>query len=160
MKLILGSDKSGFPLREALREHLAGEGYELLLLGPENEEQAVPFYEVAQEAAKAIQNGEAERAILVCGTGTGMCQVANKFKGIRAACVESEYSARMARVINDSNVLCMGGWIVAPAMGIVMADAFLNARFVEGVEEWRGEWLQNAKTAFLALEDEMSKRRV
>ncbi|MCC8023519.1 MAG: RpiB/LacA/LacB family sugar-phosphate isomerase [Clostridiales bacterium] len=155
MKLVLGSDRAGFPLRQALEAHLKEAGYELEILGPETEEEAVPFYRIAPKAAGMIQSGAAERGVLICGTGMGMAQVANKYKGVRAACVESEYSARMARVINDSNLLCMGGWIVAPAMACVMADAFLNARFVEGVEEWRKQWLSDAKTAFAALEDEI-----
>lgn len=155
MKIILGSDKSGFPLREALYAHLLAQGHQLTVLGPTDATQAVPFYVVAPLAAEAIQKSEGDCAILICGTGMGMNQVANKFKGIRAACVESEYSARMARIINDSNILCMGAWLIAPEMGIVMADAFLQAQFVNGVEEWRKEWLENARRELLALENQI-----
>ena len=154
-KIVIGSDKSGYDLRLTLEKHLSEKGYELSVYGPKDENEAVPFYEVAPRAAKEIQNGNAELGILICGTGMGMSQVANKYKGIRAACVESAYAAKMCRVINDSNILCMGGWMIAPTLGIEMVDAFLNARFTVGVEEWRKAWLENAKAEFGKLEDEI-----
>ena len=88
----------------------------------------------------------------------GMSQVANKFKGIRAACVESIYGARMARVINNSNILCMGGWILAPEMAIEMVKAFLQAEHTEGVEEWRRDFLKNALVKIEELEDNIYGR--
>lgn len=156
-KIVIGSDKSGYVLRTALEEHLKEKGYELIVYGPKSEDAAVPFYEVAPLAVKDIQDGKAEQGILICGTGMGMSQVANKFKGIRAACVESTYGAKMCKVINDSNILCMGGWIIAPTLGVEMTNAFLNARFTVGVEEWRKAWLENAKSEFTELENEIYK---
>jgi len=157
MRLILGSDKSGYTLRCALEGWLREAGYDLTIFGPGDAEEAVPFYETAARAARALREGEAERAILVCGTGTGVAQVANKFKGVRAACAESVYAAKMARAINDSNVLCMGGWFIAPELGWQMALAFLNTEFTEGLEPWRAEWLKGAKEKIAALEDENFK---
>ena len=157
MKIAIGSDKSGYPLRKELEAHLKEKGIELVVYGPSNEEEAVPFYKVAPCVAKDIQNKNADLGILICGTGMGMSQVANKYKGVRAACVETVYGAKMCRVINDSNILCMGGWMIAPVLGISMVDAFLDAQFVTGVEEWRKEWLQNAKKEFAALEEEIYK---
>ena len=155
MKIVIGSDKSGYALRRKIEKHLSEKGIELTVFGSENEEEAVPFYEVAPEAAKEIQEGRAQLGILICGTGMGMSQVANKFKGIRAACVESTYGAKMCRIINDSNILCMGGWMIAPILGIQMVDEFLNAQFTVGVEEWRKVWLENAKKEFIKLEEEL-----
>ena len=157
MKISIGSDKSGYPLRKELEAHLKEKGIELTVYGPANEEEAVPFYKVAPCVAKDIQAGSADLGILICGTGMGMSQVANKFKGVRAACVETVSGAKMCRVINDSNILCMGGWMIAPVLGFSMVDAFLDAQFVTGVEEWRKEWLQNAKKEFAALEEEIYK---
>lgn len=157
MKIAIGSDKSGYPLRKELEKHLAEKGIELTVYGPQNEEEAVPFYKVAPCVAKDIQNKNADLGILICGTGMGMSQVANKYKGVRAACVETVYGAKMCRVINDSNILCMGGWMIAPVLGVSMVDAFLESQFVTGVEEWRKEWLQNAKKEFAALEEEIYK---
>ncbi len=155
MKIAIGSDKSGYPLRKVLENYLIEKGIELTVYGPENEDEAVPFYEVAPLAARDIQNGKADLGILICGTGMGMAQVANKFKGIRAAVVESTYSAKMSRIINDSNILCLGGWMIAGELGIKMTEEFLNAQFTVGVEEWRKAWLENAKKEFLKLEEEM-----
>lgn len=152
-KISIGSDKSGYPLRCEIEKHLEALGYEVTVYGPADAEEAVPFYQVAPMVAKDIQDGKAERAVLICGTGMGMSQVANKFKGVRAACVESTYGAKMCRVINDSNVLCMGGWMIAPTLGIQMVDEFLNASFTVGVEEWRKTWLENAKAEFGKLEN-------
>ena len=155
IKIVIGSDKSGYPLRTEIEKHLAELGIETIVYGPSNADEAVPFYEVAPLAAKDIQDGNADLGILICGTGMGMSQVANKFKGVRAAVVENAYSAKMCKVINDSNILCMGGWMIAPTLGITMVDEFLNAGFTVGVEEWRKEWLSNAKVKFGELEDKI-----
>jgi ribose 5-phosphate isomerase B len=105
------------------------------------------------EAIGYMKRGEADRAILICGTGMGVSQVANCYKGIRAACVESVYGAKMCRAVNDSNVLCMGGWVIGPEMGVEMVKAFIKTEFTEGLEEWRKDFLQNAKKEFSILEE-------
>lgn len=153
MKIVIGSDKSGYSLKEAIKAFLKENNYEFVEIGTTSPDTGVPFYKVAPEAAGLIKSGKADRGILICGTGMGMSQVANKFKGIRAACVESLYAARMCRAINDSNVLCMGGWIIAENMGIEMARAFLETEFTQGLEEWRKDFLKNAKIQFEALEE-------
>ena len=153
MKLIIGSDKSGFILKEVIKGWLQSENIPYREIGTLNPEQGVPFFKVAPEAVKAIQAGEAEQAILICGTGMGMSQVANCYKGMRAACVESVYAARMCRAINDSNILCMGGWVIGPEMGLEMAKVFLKTGFTEGLEAWRKEFLEGARKEFAALED-------
>lgn len=153
MNVVIGSDKSGYTLKEAIKPWLVEQGHTVTEIGTTDPEVGVPFFKVAPQAAAMLMDGRAERAILVCGTGMGMSQVANKYKGVRAACVESEYAARMCRAVNDSNALCMGGWIVAPEMGLEMVKAFMNTRHTEGLEEWRQEFLKNAKAEFAALED-------
>lgn len=155
MTVALGSDKSGFALKEAVKAHLAARGIEVIEVGVVDPAVGIPFFKVAPEAAKRVQSGAADRGILVCGTGMGMSQVANKYKGIRAACVESVYAARMCRAINDSNILCMGGWVIAPEMGVEMVDAFLGTEHTQGLEPWRQEFLKNAKAEFLKLEEEI-----
>lgn len=91
-KIVIGSDKSGFPLKEAVKRYLEEQGISYLEIGTTDPETGIPFFKVAPEAAALLQSGECEKAILVCGTGMGMSQVANKYKGVRAACVESVYS--------------------------------------------------------------------
>ena len=154
-RISIGSDKSGYFLRCAIEKHLRDKGCELTVYGPQSPEEVVPFYEVAPKVAQDIQNSDAKLGILICGTGMGMSQVANKFKGIRAACVESTYAAKMCRVINDSNILCMGGWLIAETLAVEMTEAFLNAEFTVGVEEWRKAWLENAKSEFSKLEEKI-----
>ncbi len=156
-KLVIGSDKSGYTLKEAIKAYLTERGVDFIEVGTVDPEVGVPFFTVAPEAAALVLSGDADRAILICGTGMGMSQVANKYKGIRAACVESVYAARMCRAINDSNALCMGGWVIAPEMGIEMVKAFLDTGHTEGLEEWRKEFLKNAKVEFGKLEDAIYK---
>jgi ribose 5-phosphate isomerase B len=156
MKIIIGSDKSGFILKEHIKSVLSDK-YNLIEIGTVDPDTPVPFFKAAPIAAEMISKSEADKAILICGTGMGMAQVANKYKGVRAACVESVYAAKMCRAINDSNILCLGGWIVADIMSEQIVSAFLETEFTEGLEEWRQEFLQNAKKEFAALEDEIYK---
>lgn len=100
MKIAIGSDKSGFYLKEAVKKHLVEKGYEVDDFGTQDFEKGVPFFEVAPVVAKKIQNKEYGRAILMCGTGMGMAIVANKFKGVYAAVAESVYSAGKCRSID------------------------------------------------------------
>lgn len=155
MKLVIGSDKSGFTLKESIKKYLQQESIEFIEVGTVDAETGVPFYITAPQGAKLVQSGEADMGILICGTGMGMSQVANKYKGVRAACVESVYGAKMSRAINDSNVLCMGGWFIAPELGLEIVKTFLNTAHTQDLEEWRQKFLKDAKQKFLALEDEI-----
>ena len=144
-KFIIGSDKSGFTLKEAVKAHLAELGYEVEDCGTQSLENGVPYFEVAPVLAAKIQSGEYDRGILICGTGAGMAVVANKFKGVYAVACESVYAAEKCRAINDANVMTMGGWIVAPELGIAMTDKFLTTSFTENLEEWRKVFLCGAR---------------
>ncbi|MGI5963333.1 MAG: RpiB/LacA/LacB family sugar-phosphate isomerase [Lawsonibacter sp.] len=154
MKLLIASDKSGFSLKEAVKDSLIKSGHTVLDIGTQDTESPVPYYECAQRMAQKIQSGEAERGILCCGTGMGMSIVANKYKGIYASCCESVYAAKMCRAVNDANVLCMGGWLIADWLGIRMAETFLSTEFTQDLEEWRKEWLSAAKTHVQAIEEQ------
>lgn len=155
MKIVIGSDKSGYSLKEAIKAYLKENNYEFIEIGTTQPDVGIPFYKVASEAAQLMQEGKADKGILICGTGMGMAQVANKYKGIRAACVESLYAARMCRAINDSNIICLGGWIIGENMGLEMVKVFLETEFTQGLEEWRQEFLKGAKAEFEALEDKI-----
>jgi ribose 5-phosphate isomerase B len=152
MKIALGSDKSGFYLKEAVKKHLIKNGYKVDDFGTQDFEKGIPYYEVAPVVAKKVQQGAYERGILICGTGMGMAVVANKFKGIYAAAVESVYGAIKCRAINNANILTMGGWIIAETMALEMVDAFLKTEFTEGLEEWRREFLKTAYTKVAEIE--------
>lgn len=151
-KLFIGSDKSGFSLKEAVKAYLVENGYDFDDIGSQSEENALPFFEVAEKGAKAIQAGSYDRGILICGTGMGMSVVANKHEGVHAAACESTYAAEKCRAINDANVLCMGGWIIAPIMGVEMAKLFLETEFTQNLEDWRAANLRKARTIVREIE--------
>lgn len=153
MKIVIGSDKSGFTLKEAIKEYLISSGYEVSDVGTKEIENPKPYFQVATIASKAIQNKEFEKGILICGTGMGMSIVANKHKGIYASVVESTFAAKKSRAINNANILALGGWIIAPELGLEIVEAFLNTEFTEGLEEWRQEFLKNAYKEVQAIEE-------
>lgn len=145
MKLVIGSDKAGYELKETLKLVLKEQGHQVMDVGTMDIENPRPHTVTAPAAARIIQSGEAERGILICGTGMGMAIAANKNKGIYASVVESVYAAEYCRKINDANVLCMGAFIVGGTMAKDMVDAFLNTEFVEGFPQWRIDFLMNQK---------------
>lgn len=153
MRIVIGSDKSGFVLKEAIKTYLLDNGYQVDDLGTQEIDKPIPFFEVAPLVATAIQKGMDDKGILCCGTGMGMSVVANKFKGITAAVCESVYSARLSRAVNDSNILCMGGWLIADWLGVELTKSFLNTNFTQDLEEWRKDWLKNAKNKIMELEN-------
>lgn len=154
MKIAIGSDKSGFALKEAVKQYLLDNGHNVADFGTQSMENGVPFFEVAPIVAKKIQQKEYERAILICGTGMGMAIVANKFKGVYAAVAESVYSAQKCRAINNANILTMGGWITAETMAFDMVNVFLTTEFTQGLEEWRQEFLKKAAQKVAQIETE------
>ena len=153
MKLAIGSDKSGFAVKEAIKAYLNEAGVDFDDLGTVDLNEVHPYYRVASDVAPLVQNGTYEKAILICGTGAGMSVVSNKFKGVHAVACEGVYSARMARAINNANVLCMGGWIVGPEMAIEMVKAFLNTEWCEGLEEWRAVNMHKFSAEVQKIED-------
>ena len=139
MKIAIGSDKSGFLVKEAVKAYLTEMGADFADLGTVDLNDVHPYYRVASEVAPLVQSGEYDRAILICGTGAGMCVVSNKFRGVYAVACEGVYAAKMARAINNANVLCMGGWIVGPEMAIEMVKTFLATEWCQDLEDWRAE---------------------
>jgi ribose 5-phosphate isomerase B len=116
----------------------------------------IPFYEIAASVARKVQDGEAERAILCCGTGMGVAIVANKFKGVYAGVVESEFGGRHCKVINNCNVLTMGAWVVPPYQATRIVDLYLDSPFTKGYEGIRG-FLENACIEVGKIENETMK---
>jgi ribose 5-phosphate isomerase B len=135
-RLVAGSDHAGLALRaEGVR--IAREaGLEVEDLGPFSGE-SVDYPDYARQVAEAVAAGRARLGLLVCGTGIGMSIAANKVKGIRAALCTTEYEARMARLHNDANVLCLGERVVGLGLGGAIVKAFLESRFEGGRHERR-----------------------
>ena len=152
MKIALGADPWGLDLKNDVKGHLEKAGHDVLDVGMADAGSEIPYYKVAAEAARRIQRGEAERGILFCGTGMGVAVVANKFKGIYAGVVESEFTARMCRAVNNANVLTLGGMIVAPYIAKRAVDAWLETAHTQGLEEL-SDFLRNALEEIAAIED-------
>lgn len=129
--IAIGCDHGGFELKEAIIAHLKERGTEYKDFGI-YEVKSVDYPEIAAQVAKSVQSGECEKGILVCGTGIGMSLAANKFKGIRAAACSETFSAKYTRLHNDSNILCLGGRVIGPGVGLEMVDLFIDTEFEGG----------------------------
>jgi ribose 5-phosphate isomerase B len=114
MTIAIASDLSGFPLKTAVVEYLEGrEDVTVMDFGIDDPEKPQPYTAQAPKVASAVQSGKAEKGILICGTGQGMAIVANKHKGVYACVADSVFSGERSKIINNANVLTMGGWITA-----------------------------------------------
>jgi len=131
MKIAVGADHLGFPLKESIKAHLEGAGHEVVDFGV-RDPSPVDYPDVAVEVAGAVAAGTFERAILVCGTGIGMAITANKVPGVRAANVADPYSAERAVKSNNAQVLCLGARVVAPAVADILVDHWLASEFQGG----------------------------
>lgn len=136
-KIIVAADPFAVTLKDAVATHLKSKGYEVIDLGA-TQAKEVPYFDCSAEACRALQAGKAERAILFCGTGMGMSIVANRFKGVTAAVVESVFAAKMCRAVNNANVLCLGQMIWGEWMAKEAVDVFLKTKFTEGLDQFSG----------------------
>lgn len=157
MNIVIGSDKMGFPLKEALIAMLQEQGHHVTDVGTTDVENPRPHTVAAPAAAKLIQSGQADKGILICGTGMGMSIAANKNKGIYAAVVESVYAAEYCRKINNANILCMGAFIVGEAMAKEMVNKFLTTEFMQDFPEWRVQFCGGQQKILEAYEEEIFK---
>jgi len=135
MKLVLASDHAGVALKSHVIEKLRQEGHEITDLGT-NTTDAVDYPDYAKAVALAVLHGDAERAILICGSGAGACVAANKFKGIRAATCHDSFSARQCVEDDDVNVLCLGARVIGPELALEVVRDYVAARF-SGAERHR-----------------------
>ncbi len=129
MKLVIGSDHAGFPLKEEVRAYLATQGHEVVDLGVHS---TVPsdYPDAAEAVGDAINAGIARRGILICGSGVGVCVAANKIPGIRAGMCHDHYSAHQGVEHDDMNVIVLGARIIGTQTAFDVIDAYLAARFI------------------------------
>jgi ribose 5-phosphate isomerase B len=156
MKIAVASDLSGFPLKKEIVTHLREKGLEVIDFGIPSETEPAPYFVQAPKVARAVQNGEAEKGILICGTGQGMAIVANKFKGIYACVVDDIFSGERAKIVNNANIITLGGWITAPFAGCEIVDAWLSVEFTQKME-FKRDFLTNAFEQVRELEKENFK---
>ncbi len=131
MKISIASDHAGFEQKQQLAEYLKGKGYEVIDRGPANDDR-VDYPDFAVLVGKDVQDGTAERGVLVCGTGIGMSIAVNKMKGIRAANVVRADFATLCREHNDANVITLSGRFVTKEENEAILDAFLTTEFAGG----------------------------
>ncbi len=141
-RIIIGSDHAGLSLKLKVIEHLRENGIEICDVGTYTTE-SCNYPDYASALCKKIQNGEAELGILICGTGIGMSMAANKHKGIRAACCSDTFSARMTRLHNNANVLCIGERVVGVGLACDLIDIFLNTEYLGGRHDIRIKMLED-----------------
>ncbi len=131
MKIVIGSDHAGFELKQKVKQHLLGRGLDVKDVGTGGTERVdYPVY--AHRVGRAVAAGSADRGVVVCGTGIGVCIGANKVAGIRAALAYSEETARLASAHNDANVLCLGGRTMDHKKALRMLDIWLDTPFDGG----------------------------
>lgn len=134
MKVAIGADHAGFALKSQVMRHFGG--VEWLDQGTFSEE-SCDYPDVADKVAAMVAAGEADTGILICGTGAGMAIAANKVPGIRAVACSDTYTARLTRLHNDANVLCIGARVVGFGMAAELVGVWLNTPFDGGERHLR-----------------------
>jgi ribose 5-phosphate isomerase B len=128
MRVALGCDHAGYPLKNEVRQLVESRGATVVDCGTDSAE-SVDYPDHAAAVARAVAEGKADRGIILCGSGVGACVTANKVKGVRACVCHDPYSAGQGVEHDDMNVLCLGGRIVGPALLPDLVNAFLAAEF-------------------------------
>ncbi len=131
MKISIGADHAGYQLKEQLARMLREGGHEVVDVGAFSED-SVDYPDVAAQAASFVAAGEAERGVLVCGTGIGVAIAANKIRGVRAATCNDHFTARMSRAHNDANVLALGARVVGSGVAEEIVRTFLETPWEAG----------------------------
>ena len=146
MRIAVGSDHAGFPLKAALAGWLQELGHEVTDLGAYSTD-SVDYPLIGFDVASRVARGEAERGVLVCGSGIGVSIAANRVAGARAALVQEPLSARLAREHNDANVVCMGARLIGEEMAREILKVFLGTPFEGGRHQRRIDQLDQRPLA-------------
>jgi ribose 5-phosphate isomerase B len=131
VKIAVAADHAGYPLKVVVVDDLRAAGHQVLDLGTDDPNRPCDYPDLARLACEAVRDRQAERAVLVCGSGVGVSVVANKFPGIRAGLCHDHYSAHQGVEHDDMNVLCLGGRIIGREPAREIVTAFVQAAFSE-----------------------------
>lgn len=142
LRIAIGSDHGGYEYKEQIVSHLKEKGYECVDVGTYSTD-SCDYPVIARAVTTKITTGEADRGILICGTGIGMSIVANKLKGIRAALCGDTFSARASRAHNNSNVLCLGERVIGINLAMDIVDIWLESKFEGGRHQRRVDMMEN-----------------
>lgn len=140
MRICIGADHAGYELKQDLVSHLREGGHEVIDIGTDSTE-SVDYPPICAEVGRRVVRGEADRGIVLGGSGQGEQIAANKVNGVRAALCHDLFTARLSRAHNNANVLAMGGRIVAPGLAYEILDLWLDTEFEGGRHERRIEQL-------------------
>jgi ribose 5-phosphate isomerase B len=130
VRLVIGSDHAGFPLKEDVRDYLTKAGHDMVDVGAYRVEPEDDYPDFAEKVGLALKQGVAPRGILICGSGVGVCVAANKIPGIRAGMCHDTYSAHQGVEHDDMNVIVLGARIIGSSLAYELVDAFINAKFI------------------------------
>lgn len=135
-RIVIGCDHAGLILKQKVVAHLQERGFAVTDVGTHTSE-SCNYVDFAHAVCATVTSGQADLGILVCGTGIGMSMAANKHAGIRAAVCENTFSARMTRMHNDANVLCMGERVIGYGLAYDIVDLFVDTEFLGGRHQVR-----------------------
>ena len=131
MRIAVGSDHAGFPMKQSLAEHLRERGHDVIDCGTDSVER-VDYPDFGASVGRAVAGGDADAGVCVCGTGIGIAIAANKIQGVRAATVHDVTSARLSRQHNDANIICFGERLIGREVAREALDAWVDATFEGG----------------------------
>ena len=137
MRVAVGADHAGFPLKERMMDTVRAAGHQVIDCGAETLVPGDDYPDYAERVAMAIRDGNADRGVLLCGSGVGASVAANKFIGIRAALCHDTFSAHQGVEDDSMNILCLGARVVGPSLAEELVNAFLRARFSEAERHQR-----------------------
>ena len=137
MRVAVGADHAGFPLKERMMDTVRAAGHQVIDCGAETLVPGDDYPDYAERVAVAIRDGNADRGVLICGSGVGASVAANKFIGIRAALCHDTFSAHQGVEDDSMNILCLGARVVGPSLAEELVNAFLRARFSEAERHQR-----------------------
>lgn len=143
-RIVLSSDHSALELRQAIANHIAAFGWEVVDIGPTTTE-STHYPKHGAAAARLVASGDCRFGIIICGTGQGIMMAANKVAGIRCGVCSDAFSARMTRQHNDANMLSLGARVIGEGLALDIVDAFLNAEFEGGRHATRVDMIEPAQ---------------
>ena len=156
MKIAVGADPFGFELKEEIKKHLEAQGHEIIDVGT-TADKKVLYIDASDAVATLVSEKKVDRGIVLCGTGMGVSIVANKHKGVYCALVESEWAARQCRLINNANVLALGGRVFGVARALDTVDTFVNTEWCQGFVPERKQNLSNLFNQVVEVENKLLK---
>lgn len=136
MKIAIGNDHAATDMKNEIMQHLKDRGCEVINMGTDGYE-SVDYPDYAKKVCDAVNSGEADLGVAICGTGVGISIACNKVDGIRACCCSEPFSAKLSRQHNNTNVLCFGARVVGPELAKMIVDEWLDAEFMGGRHQLR-----------------------